>query len=134
MVYYRKNLPLKSEITKGRDCIFFVIYDLCLENHPDFKTWVYELDGLCYPVKAGEELKSIDSFPDHIKNILEKTRFISRKQLVIISVGGGSVGDFAGFIASTLKRGVSLIHLFHRLGWQLWIHLTEENSFKCRYL
>jgi 3-dehydroquinate synthase len=33
------------------------------------------------------------------------------KEIVIIAMGGGSVGDFAGFVASILKRGVRLVHI-----------------------
>ena len=89
----------------------FVIYDQCLEERNDFKVWINELDGRSYPVKAGEELKSIDRFPTHMRAILGQTQKISRRQLAIVSTGGGSVGDFSGFVASTLKRGVRLIHL-----------------------
>ena len=35
---------------------------------------------------------------------------ISRKS-IIIAVGGGVVGDFAGFIAATYMRGIPIIHI-----------------------
>lgn len=111
MVYYLKNLPLRSEIKGKEDLVPLVIHDRYLESHDDFRTWMGHLDGISYPIRAGEELKSIDHFPTHVRAILRKTQGFSRRQLVIVSVGGGSVGDFSGFIASTLKRGVRLIHI-----------------------
>ncbi|NLG81741.1 MAG: 3-dehydroquinate synthase [Bacilli bacterium] len=56
--------------------------------------------------------------PEQDKNILmyEKCvdyalkRVLDRK-LTVIAFGGGAVGDFAGFFASTYKRGVRLINL-----------------------
>ena len=105
MVSYLEELP-EVGFTSHIPCL---IYDRYLEHH--LKSWLCQLEGVHYPVRAGEDLKSIDSFPTHIKAILEKTKNIPRKQLVVISLGGGSVGDFAGFVASTLKRGVRLIHI-----------------------
>ncbi len=64
-----------------------------------------------YLVSGGETLKDLAHLPEHYLNILKTWQTpISRKSR-IIACGGGSVGDFAGFIASTLKRGVELIHV-----------------------
>lgn len=64
-----------------------------------------------YSVRSGEELKNIDSFPNHIKKISKLTEKIPNKKMIFISFGGGSVGDFVGFIASVYKRGVRLVHI-----------------------
>ncbi len=111
-VSYGEDLPLKDEIMEGSQEVPLVIYDRCVKaSSVGFQSWVHGMGGAAYPVDGGEELKSIDHFPNHIKSILEKTRNISRQQLRVISVGGGSVGDFSGFVASILKRGVRLTHL-----------------------
>ncbi|MBI4212007.1 MAG: hypothetical protein HY540_05155, partial [Deltaproteobacteria bacterium] len=65
----------------------------------------------CYPVTSGETLKAVEHFPKHIRSILMFTSEISRRDLTIICVGGGSVTDFGGFVASVLKRGVNLVHI-----------------------
>jgi 3-dehydroquinate synthase len=64
-----------------------------------------------YLVSSGEKLKDVDHFPQHLKKILHMAETIATKKLKIFAVGGGSVGDFAGFIASILRRGVDLIHV-----------------------
>jgi 3-dehydroquinate synthase len=63
-----------------------------------------------YPVDGGENLKELENFPTHLKNILEIWNTTVSRDHTIVAMGGGSVGDFAGFVASVLKRGVKLIH------------------------
>jgi 3-dehydroquinate synthase len=63
------------------------------------------------PLRSGESLKDIGKFPTTMRNIVEFSEGLPAKQIKIVSFGGGSVGDFAGFVASVLKRGVTLIHI-----------------------
>ncbi|WP_413292502.1 hypothetical protein ACLSU7_13945 [Bdellovibrio sp. HCB185ZH] len=88
-----------------------LIYDQILaQKSPVFKKWSQQIT-LKYAVKAGEHLKDIEQFPRHIKAITKLTEQTSVKKLTIVVVGGGSLGDFGGFVASVLKRGVRLIHI-----------------------
>jgi 3-dehydroquinate synthase len=88
-----------------------LIYDQILaQKSPVFKKWSQQI-ALKYAVKAGEQLKDIEQFPRHIKAITKLTEQTSVKKLTIVVVGGGSLGDFGGFVASILKRGVRLIHI-----------------------
>lgn len=64
-----------------------------------------------YGVAAGEKLKDLHQFPKHTENILKIISKVNSKELKVVSLGGGSVGDFAGFFASVFKRGVPLVHL-----------------------
>lgn len=84
-----------------------LFYDSVLDKNPAFRTWrrkfVYS-----FPLKAGEDLKTLKSFEKVLNNISESgaptdasTRFVA--------VGGGSVTDFVGFVASVYHRGRSLI-------------------------
>jgi len=43
--------------------------------------------------------------------IADMTRHARNKRLFVIALGGGVVGDLAGFVASVYKRGVSLIQV-----------------------
>jgi 3-dehydroquinate synthase len=61
-----------------------------------------------YRVQAGESLKSLSTFAVHVENVLELWNQPVSRQSRIISCGGGSVGDFCGFLASILKRGLRL--------------------------
>ena len=62
-------------------------------------------------VTAGEQLKDVEGLPAHIADILRMVGGESRSDITIVAAGGGSVGDFAGFVASIIKRGVDLVHL-----------------------
>ncbi|MDE0118995.1 MAG: 3-dehydroquinate synthase [Bdellovibrionales bacterium] len=84
-----------------------VICDRKLQQYPEVNTWLKNYP--VYFVSAGEKLKNIDFFPTHINKILKISTH--KKLSGFISLGGGSVGDFTGFIASVYKRGVPLIHI-----------------------
>ena len=53
--------------------------------------------------KCGEKVKTFDGY----KNLAEKliSKDVNRKS-VVIAIGGGTLGDLAGFVASTLLRGL----------------------------
>lgn len=46
-----------------------------------------------------------------MKKILKHAEGISTRDLTVVVLGGGSVGDFGGFVASILKRGVRLVQI-----------------------
>jgi 3-dehydroquinate synthase len=62
-----------------------------------------------YRVQAGESLKSLSTFAVHVENVVELWDQPLSRQSRIVSCGGGSVGDFSGFLASILKRGLRLV-------------------------
>lgn len=61
-----------------------------------------------YIVPEGEESKSLSMYEDIISYCTKIN--LSRKSL-IIALGGGVIGDLAGFIASTYMRGIDLIQI-----------------------
>lgn len=87
-----------------------LIYDRIFDRHPKVASWVKQFP-VRYAVASGEELKSLKKFPQHMEAILQKTHSFSSRKLKIVVLGGGSVGDFGGFIASVYKRGVELVHI-----------------------
>lgn len=112
-VEYLKKLPSReklSEVLGFKPQKFLLIYDKKLAKNDAVKKWLKEYT-LAYPVAAGESLKDLYSFANHVKRIFKLVTPFSTRGLVIVSVGGGSVGDFAGFLASVLKRGVPLVHI-----------------------
>jgi len=64
-----------------------------------------------YPVQAGEALKAVDAFPEHARKLVKLAGGFSRRESVLVCAGGGSVGDFGGFAASVLRRGIGLVHI-----------------------
>lgn len=59
-------------------------------------------------IKSGESSKSFDNFQEVCEKILSKN--VDRKSL-IIALGGGVVGDLAGFVASVILRGIDFIQV-----------------------
>ena len=60
------------------------------------------------PVQAGESLKDIEAvYPIYGKLLDGK----ANRESVIFALGGGSIGDAAGFIASTYLRGIAWVGL-----------------------
>jgi len=59
-------------------------------------------------VPAGEESKTLDQAAQIYTWLIENK--IERRS-AIVALGGGVVGDLAGFVAATFLRGVPLIHL-----------------------
>lgn len=63
---------------------------------------------VCYTIKAGEESKNLVVYGD-ILSFLAKHDFTGSD--IITSLGGGVVGDLAGFVAATFHRGIKLVHI-----------------------
>ncbi len=58
-------------------------------------------------LKSGEKIKNLSSVENVINTLLKK-RF--ERDDLIIGLGGGVIGDLAGFIASIIHRGVNFIN------------------------
>lgn len=88
-----------------------LIYDKVLaQKSAAFKKWRSQFSR-SYAVTAGESLKAVEKFPAHIQKIISLCEGTSARRLTLVVAGGGSVGDFGGFVASVLKRGVRLVHI-----------------------
>ncbi|GAA0360594.1 3-dehydroquinate synthase [Bacillus horti] len=61
-----------------------------------------------YTIPAGEESKSLQQYEQVLTYALEQK--LDRRSIVL-ALGGGVVGDLAGFVASTFMRGVGFIQL-----------------------
>jgi 3-phosphoshikimate 1-carboxyvinyltransferase len=113
-VVYYLSLPTKKQFLKDLglldDTQIIILYDKKLNKIPIFLNWKNKFK-YSQPLIAGEKLKSITSYAEHVEQILKKCPDIQSDKFTIVSIGGGSVGDFCGFVASTLKRGVRLIHM-----------------------
>ncbi len=67
--------------------------------------------GHCLSVSAGEGLKRPEAFVKLAEEVLEVVAGCSAQEIILVAVGGGTVGDAVGFLASVLKRGVRLVHV-----------------------
>ncbi len=85
-----------------------LVYDRGLARRiMGFREWKARFRG-ALALPGGEKAKDLEAFPARMARIVELTRGLSRKEIVLVSLGGGSTGDFTGFAASVLKRGVAL--------------------------
>ncbi len=81
------------------------------DNIPDSlkEAVLSQFDGaILAEVPQGEKAKSFEVYGDLLANLLENG--FSRKDF-IIALGGGVVGDLAGFVASTYKRGCRFVSI-----------------------
>lgn len=112
-VEFLRKLPSPARLSDGLETKpekFLVIYDSRLEKSPEFAPWIKSY-RFSYRVKGGEALKDLNDLNYHVKKIFKLVSPFSARSLCVVAVGGGSVGDFAGFLASILKRGVPLIQI-----------------------
>lgn len=65
-------------------------------------------EPIIYTVKQGEQSKSIEIWSNILTEMIDNN--FTRKDLVI-AVGGGVVGDLAGFVASTYMRGIEFVNI-----------------------
>lgn len=77
-----------------------------LKNFKDIKA-LQKTHTVCW-LKAGEDLKSLDGLK-HVLSRLEALISQVEPPYCFVAIGGGSVGDFTGFLASIYHRGVDFI-------------------------
>ncbi len=88
-----------------------LIYDRRLRSAaPGFQSWAKSFP-FQFPVRAGESLKSLTSFQAFTERVHRRVGGSANREWTVVAVGGGSIGDFAGFFASVYKRGLKLIHI-----------------------
>jgi len=88
-----------------------VVFDRILLKNKAFKKWIAQFD-LALPVQAGESLKTVQRYAQVLNQLQtwQKQNLITQK-LQFVAIGGGSVGDFTGFLASTYQRGRPLVQM-----------------------
>lgn len=106
-LYYSNNLKqLKFSFETS-----IVVYDrqLC-DALPGFQRWIANYPN-AFPVVAGEKLKSLSSFAKMAEHVHRRVGQQVTRTWTVVAIGGGSVGDFAGFFASVYRRGLRLVHV-----------------------
>ena len=98
--FFKKKL---LKLVKNKQNIFIVI-----DNKVDYliKNIKFPNNVNVIKIKASEKIKNLKNYEFLINKLLYKG--IDRNSL-IIAIGGGTIGDLTGFVASTVLRGVKLI-------------------------
>jgi 3-dehydroquinate synthase len=111
-VEFLRKMPTAARMSESLGLTpekFLIVYDKQLRKS-DAGKWLKDFP-LTYAVSAGEGLKDMYELSAHVKKIFKLISPFSARSFAVVAVGGGSVGDFAGFLASVLKRGVPLVHI-----------------------
>lgn len=95
-----KNKGIKSFLLK-KNHFFFI--DSYFKKNPAFK----KAENILF-LKSGESLKTLKSLELHTNWLLKNK---ANKSSTIVAIGGGSVGDSIGFLASVYLRGVPLVQV-----------------------
>ncbi len=112
-VEFLKKLPSESRLSESlgfKPEKILVVYDKKMGKTDVVAKWLRDFP-LTYPVSGGESLKDLYKLSSHVKSIFRQVSPFSARSLCVIGLGGGTIGDFTGFLASVLKRGVPLIHI-----------------------
>ena len=111
--YFIKNKKLKTKILIKNNYIFNFIKKIAKNNEKVFcildskvkidldiqkQTNINIISIFC-----GEKVKTLDGYKDLAEKLIKND--VNRKS-VIIAIGGGTLGDLAGFVASTILRGL----------------------------
>lgn len=104
-VLYTEELPPREHFPEET----VLLYDSVLAKNKAVKAWLNRFEYRL-SLKSGESLKSLKSF-EQILNKISAMSVPNSTSLTFVAVGGGSVGDFTGFIASVYKRGRKLVNV-----------------------
>ncbi|MBR6789081.1 MAG: 3-dehydroquinate synthase [Clostridia bacterium] len=93
-----------SEIKKAvfSDDVFVITDSNVKRLYPDFFTGAHAV------IQAGEGNKNLNTVSDLIQKMVEAG---CNRKTTVIAIGGGVVGDTAGFVASSYMRGVKWINV-----------------------
>lgn len=114
-LYMEKGLTnhlnsLLNLYTKNRPVFFIVdenVFNYYSKKIIDpFKNSIDKLNYFIIP--SGEKNKSISIYEKIIGKLID---YKYNRDSVLISIGGGVVGDIAAFVASTYMRGIDIIHM-----------------------
>ena len=111
-VEFKDALPTRQELA---DCLgfmpekFLIVVDKSLRQKA-LRAWLKQFSSVFW-VRGGEGLKDFERFPRHLTAINRLLGSVAPKSLAVVAVGGGTVGDFAGFFASIFKRGIPYVQI-----------------------
>ena len=95
-----------GEVFPNLERVICIVDEAVLETHMPGRLGRLETEVIAVP--GGEQSKSISAWQRLVGQVLDCS--IDRAT-PIVAVGGGSIGDLAGFVAATVLRGVPLIQV-----------------------
>lgn len=99
------ELPKRSDFPENS----FLLFDQELEKINPRLQQLIKAFQYRMAVPSGEKLKSLESFLKWTQTFASLTSPISSRKMTLVVLGGGTLTDFGGFLASVYKRGVRLV-------------------------
>jgi len=138
--YLIKNKTLKTEILIKKNYISKFIKNISIKNEKvfcildtkiKFNLDINKLKNIkIISINCGEKIKSFDGY----KNLSEKLiRGNINRKSAVIAIGGGTLGDLAGFVASTLLRGLDFFLIPTTLLSQVDSSIGGKNGINTNY-
>ncbi len=98
---YLKKLELFKELDNFKDGQFFAVADQKVKNH--LPQWI-QFSPNVYWLRNPEEDKNLETYGEALNFFLKQG---IQRSLNLYAFGGGATTDFAGFVASTILRGIN---------------------------
>jgi 3-dehydroquinate synthase len=100
-VFYTNRFPSSLGVQNS-----IILFDKIFSNQIWLKKFPHKL-----ALSSGEKTKTLDTFKKTVQFVHQRASMLPKKNITIVSLGGGSIGDLSGFVASIYKRGVNLVHI-----------------------
>ncbi|SKA83591.1 3-dehydroquinate synthase [Caloramator quimbayensis] len=124
------NLLFQLENHKLKN--FYIITDENVYNiHKTYFDLLTDKASGIFIIKAGEDYKNYDTISMIYEDMIKKK--VNRKTAVI-AIGGGVVGDLAGFAASTFMRGLRFVQIPTTLISQCDSSIGGKNGYNFNYI
>ena len=111
-VFFSKKVPsVKKIFLSAPFKKALVICDKRFQSSCSLKKWEENKKLQFYYVRPGEKTKSLEHLPRHIQKMNSLIPDFDKNSVLFIALGGGSVLDLTGFLASIYKRGLPLVFI-----------------------
>ena len=95
-----------NNLIKNQSDIYILIDTKVYKNFSSYFNKLKDNNITLIKINSSEKIKSINTYWKICSKLIDKK--INRSS-IIVSIGGGTLGDVSGFIASTILRGIKLI-------------------------
>ncbi|HKR62213.1 MAG TPA: 3-dehydroquinate synthase, partial [Thermoanaerobaculia bacterium] len=108
-VYVERGLLDRvGEIVRARGRVFVITSTALRERFGERVAKSFETRAEVLTIEEGEANKTLDTANDVVTQLLERG---AKRDATAVVVGGGMIGDTAGFAASIFLRGIDLVHV-----------------------
>jgi 3-dehydroquinate synthase len=104
----RDLIDRTGELVRTRGKVFVVTSHGLREHFGDRVAASFEPVADVIAIEEGESRKTLATANEIVTHLLERG---AKRDSMLVAVGGGMIGDTAGFAAATFLRGIELVHV-----------------------